>query len=199
MKPNAYSGNKARDRLGAVLAGGIMAGAGGTAFGQESGAAGVELPEPVVEIVGAAEETLGQLAATETATTASDTVVQWIESIGTVYHPWVNWVLVAIGVSLFVSHIGQLVFGKLWVALRHRGWNWSEILNDLLVCAFAGLAMPAVLIIPVGYGSFIGNPVAVLSAAGVGVLMGVYLYSHGVRQESLAQKGKVEAETAESA
>ena len=107
--------------------------------------------------------------------------------------------LITIGISLFVSHIGQLVFGKLWVALRHRGWNWSEILNDLLVCAFAGLAMPAVLIIPVGYGSFIGNPVAVLSAAGVGVLIGVYLYSHGVRQESLAQKGKVEAETAESA
>ena len=181
------------NRICSVLAGGIiMAGMVGAVSAQETGAgaAGLDLPEPVAELVGAAEKSLDQFAASEGAVTASDTVVHWIESIGTVYHPWVNWLLVAIGVSLFVSHVGQLVLGKLWVALRHRGWNWGEILNDLFVCAFAGLALPAVLIIPAGYGSFIGNPVAVLSAAGVGVLLGVYLYTHGVRQESLAKKGQ---------
>ena len=191
------------NRIGSVLAVGTIAGTVGAVSAQETGAgaAGADLPEPVAELVESAEKSLDQFAASEGAVTASDTVVRWIESIGIVYHPWVNWLLVAIGVSLFVSHVGQLVLGKLWVALRHRGWNWSEILNDLFVCAFSGLALPAVLIIPVGYGSFIGNPVAVLSAAGVGVLLGVYLYTHGVRQESLAKKGRemMEAEKPGSA
>lgn len=59
MKPNAYRGNLVRNRSGAVLGGGILAGTmdGGSAFGQESGATGLALPEPVVELVGAAEET----------------------------------------------------------------------------------------------------------------------------------------------
>ena len=173
----------------------------GNAVAQESGGAGVAMPEQVEEIVGVASETVDRIAATEGAVEASEAVVGWIEAVSFIYHPWVNWLLVALGVSLFVSHVGQLVLGKLWVALRHRGWNWGEIMNDLLVCVFAGLALPAVLIIPAGYGSFIGNPVAVLSATGVGALLGIYLYWHGVRQESLAQRGKAGAgaEKAEAA
>ena len=166
-----------------------MDGASATASGPEG------IPDQVGELVGAAGEKLNALGSTPEALTASESVLQWIDTVSSVYHPWVNWLLVAVGISLFVSHLGQLVLGKLWVAVRHQGWNWGEVLNDLLVCLFAGLALPAVLVIPVGYTAFIANPVAVLTASGAGVLFGVYLYMHGMRQESLAQKGKENGES----
>lgn len=139
------------------------------------------------------------LASSPEATEAAGSIVEWIGSVHALYHPLINWILVAAGVSLFVSHLGQLVFGKIWVGLRHGGWDWGEILNDLLVGAFAALALPAVLVIPVGHGAFVSSPLAVLSSAGVGMLIGVFLYGHGVKQEAMAAKGKKEEKAAAAA
>ena len=193
------TGTKLGVGLGAALFGSSAA------WGQESTSIPVDdaattategaerVPDQLGEIVGSAGEKMSELAATPEVATASKTVLTWIESVDKFYHPWVNWLLVAVGIGLFVSHVGQLLLGKIWVAIRHRGWNWSEILNDLLVVVFAGLALPAVMVIPVGYGAFVSSPLSVLSAVGVGFVFGIFLYAHGVRQEALAKRGKREA------
>ena len=180
-----------RKRIVSIGSGFGTAGIAGTAgiFGA-SATAQEPLPEQVEGIVGSASEKLTEIAGAPETVTASETVLDWIGWVATLYHPWVNWLLVAVGISLFVSHVGQLVVGKLWVALRHKGWSWGEILNDLLVVVFAGLALPAVLIIPAGYGAFASSPLSVLSAAATGVLFGAYLYTHGMRQEALAKRGR---------
>ena len=94
-----------------------------------------------------------------------------------------------VGVALFISHAGQLVIGKLWGVVRGR-FNFWEVINDLFVFAFAGLALPAVLFIEAGHGPFVGNPFLVLSSVAVGGILGIILFHHGVTQEAMAAKGE---------
>ena len=63
-----------------------------------------------------------------------------------------NWALIAIGICLFASYAGQLVVGNFWGILCGRGFNFCETFNDFLAAAFAGMALPAVMVIstPVG-------------------------------------------------
>lgn len=172
---------------GCVAAGAALSA--GVAGAQETGAE-PGMGEKLSEYGAAAGDKIDALVGSPEAAEAAGSIVEWIGAVHALYHPLINWVLVAVGVSLFVSHGGQLVFGKIWVGLRHGGWDWGEILNDLLVGAFAALALPAVLVIPAGHGAFISSPLAVLSSAAVGMLIGVFLYGHGVKQEALAAKAK---------
>ena len=128
------------------------------------------------------------LANSEEGKKTADSVLKWIHSAELLYRPWLNWVLVMVGIALFISHAGQLVIGKLWKLIRGRGFDVGEIINDFLVAGFAAMGLPAVLILPVGGESFISNPFAVLSAAAVGMVLGVYLYGHGVNQEMKASE-----------
>lgn len=122
----------------------------------------------------------------------ADSVLKWIHSAELLYRPWLNWVLVMVGIALFISHAGQLVIGKLWKLIRGRGFDLGEIINDFLVAGFSAMGLPAVLILPVGGESFISNPFAVLSAAAVGMVLGVYLYGHGINQEMKAGQEDIE-------
>lgn len=134
------------------------------------------------ELGASAQEKAVELAQGEQSQHAAQTILEWIEAAETFYVPWITWALVAAGIALFVSHAGQLVFGKLATLFKGR-LQFGEIINDFLVAAFAGLSLPAVLLIPVGGEAFINSPLQVLSAAAVGILVGVYLFNHGVRLE----------------
>ncbi|MFT4640004.1 MAG: hypothetical protein ACI8T1_003329 [Verrucomicrobiales bacterium] len=109
-----------------------------------------------------------------------------------------NWALVAVGIALFVSHAGQLIIGKVWALVRGKGFSICEFFNDFLVAAFAGLALPIVLLIPTGSGAFISNPLQVLSAVAVGMILGVILYTHGMKQEMLAAQERIDLDKAEA-
>jgi len=142
--------------------------------------------EKVQEAATATRKTIDQVAESDEAKRAAGAVVDWLKAVETIYLPWINWVLVAVGIALFISHAGQLLFGKLIVLFKRGSLDLTECFNDLLVTVFSGLALPAVLTIPAGHGSFISNPLAVLTAAAVGMLTGVFLYSHGTAQEAAA-------------
>ena len=116
-----------------LMTGSVAAGAalsGGVAGAQETGTA-PGIGEKIADYGAVAGEKIDALVARPEATEAAGSILEWISSVHALYHPLINWVLVAAGVSLFVSHLGQLVFGKIWVGLRHGGWDWGEILNDL--------------------------------------------------------------------
>ncbi len=161
---------------------------------------GSQLADATREKVGDLSQDLQQRAAdfedSEDAQRASSTVLEWIQSAEKLYAPWINWVLVAVGIGVFISHAGQLILGKLWTIGKGKGLDFGEALNDFLVMVFTGLALPAVLLIPVGHGAFISSPLKVLSAAGVGMILGVILYSHGMKQEMLAAQEKQDREAA---
>ncbi|MDP0491983.1 MAG: hypothetical protein Q7Q71_13115 [Verrucomicrobiota bacterium JB023] len=153
--------------------------------------------QDVSHTYGEVSQRLNELAETPEGREAASAMLAWIEKAKMFHLPWVNWVLVAAGVALLGSHLGQLVLGKLWVAVRGGGLSVVESLNDALVAGFALLALPVVMTIPIGAESFLDRPVAVLSSILVGGLFALILYFHGVRQERLAavarsqNKGKV--------
>ena len=133
---------------------------------------------------------LTDLAETPEGRETAASMLEWIDKVEMFHLPWINWVLVAAGVALFGSHLGQLVLGKFWVGLRGGGWSVTETLNDALVAGFALLALPVVMTIPIGANSFVDRPLAVISSVGVGAVFALILYFHGVRQERLAADGK---------
>lgn len=150
----------------------------------------VNAGKKVGEGIEVADKKMAELAEREEVKDAAVTVIDWIEGLGVVYQPWMNCFLVAVGIALFISHGGQFLFGKLYLALRFRSLDVKEAFNDLLVTVFTGLALPAVLIIPVGHGAFIANPILVLASAGIGMLLGILLYGQGIKVETLAAKEK---------
>lgn len=144
------------------------------------------------EVSDLAKEKAAAFAESEEGQQASATVIEWIQSAESLYTPWMNWALVAVGIALFISHAGQLLLGKLWALVRGKGFSFGEFVNDFLVAAFAGLSLPVVLLIPTGSGAFISNPLQVLSAAGVGMILGVILYTHGMNQEMQAAQERID-------
>ncbi|WP_411845949.1 hypothetical protein AAFN60_20605 [Roseibacillus persicicus] len=153
---------------------------------------GVDVGNLVVTEYGEISNRLNELAETPEGRETAASMLEWIDKVEMFHLPWVNWVLVAAGVALFGSHLGQLLLGKLWVGIRGGGWSITETLNDALVAGFALLALPVVMTIPIGADSFVDRPLAVISSVAVGAVMALILYFHGVRQERLAAKGKSE-------
>lgn len=180
-----------KTKLGMVPA--IMTGSLANAKAEEAEeSTGIEIGNLVVGEYEAASTRLTEMAETPEGREAASSLLEWIDRAEMFHLPWVNWVLVAAGIALFGSHLGQLVFGKLWVGLRGGGWSVTESLNDALVAGFALLALPVVMTIPIGAEAFVDRPLAVLSSVAVGLVMALILYFHGVRQESLAVQGKCE-------
>lgn len=161
----------------------------GVAVGSTTGETGYDVGGAVAGEYAAISARLNELAETPEGRETATTMLNWIDGVEVFHLPWVNWVLVAVGVALFGSHLGQLVLGKLWVGLRGGGWSLTESLNDALVAIFALLALPVVLMIPIGADTFVERPLAVISAVLVGVVLAFVLYFHGVRQERLAADG----------
>jgi hydrogenase expression/formation protein HypC len=157
-------------------------------------AAGVPDLQPGEYVLVHAGQVLERISADEA--TEILALLEWIQSADSLYRPWINWAMVAVGIALLTSHAGQLVVGKFWTLIRGKGFNVCEIINDLLVTAFSGLALPVVLLIPTGRGAFISSPLAVLSAAAVGLIIGVFLYTHGMKQEMLAGQERIDRKRA---
>ena len=154
-----------------------------------SGGVGVDVGEAVVSEYEAVSSRLTELAETPEGRETAASLLEWIDKVEMFHLPWMNWVLVAVGVALFGSHLGQLILGKLWVGIRGGGWSVTETLNDALVAGFALLALPVVMTIPIGAESFVDRPLAVISSVIVGAVVALILYFHGVRQERLAADG----------
>lgn len=158
---------------------------------EASGGNGIDVGGAVVGEYEALSNRLTEMAETQEGRETAASMLEWIDQVEMFHLPWVNWVLVAAGVALFGSHLGQLLLGKLWVGIKGGGWSVMETLNDALVAGFALLALPVVMTIPVGAESFVDRPLAVISSVGVGAVFALILYFHGVRQERLAADGKV--------
>lgn len=169
----------------------LVAGSAGGLSGQETAEdAGVDVGGMVTGQYEELSTRLNELAETPEGRETAASMLEWIDKVEMFHLPWINWVLVAAGVALFGSHLGQLLLGKLWLGLRGGGWNLTETFNDALVTAFALLALPVVMTIPIGVDSFVDRPLAVISSVGVGTVFAFVLYFHGVRQERLAADGK---------
>lgn len=150
---------------------------------------GIDVGTKVATEYEALSSRLTELAETPEGRETATSMLEWIDKVEMFHLPWINWVLVAAGVALFGSHLGQLILGKLWVGLRGGGWSITETFNDALVAGFALLALPVVMTIPIGADSFVDRPLAVISSVAVGGVFALVLYFHGVRQERLAADG----------
>lgn len=101
---------------------------------------------------------------------------------------WLAFTLMAAGV---VSFALQLVLGKL-VLLSKMSFNLKEILSDVvgLVISLIGLVLTTQA--AAENSTFTESPAAVLSAAVVGVLVGLVLYRWGQSQEVQAALGRTQ-------
>lgn len=169
--------------------------------GEASGGTGIDVGTKVATEYEAISGRLNELAETPEGRETAASMLDWIDKVEMFHLPWINWVLVAAGIALFGSHLGQLILGKFWVGMRGGGWNVTETFNDALVAGFALLALPVVMTIPIGADSFVDRPLAVISSVIVGAIFALILYFHGVRQERLAADGakKVSKKKAEAA
>ena len=159
-------------------------------MGSSSTETGIDVGGKVVTEYEALSSRLNELAETPEGRETATSMLEWIDKVEMFHLPWINWVLVAAGVALFGSHLGQLILGKLWVGVKGGGWSITETFNDALVAGFALLALPVVMTIPIGADSFLDRPLAVISSVAVGAVFALVLYFHGVRQERLAADGK---------
>ncbi|TWT88348.1 hypothetical protein Mal64_18280 [Pseudobythopirellula maris] len=99
---------------------------------------------------------------------------------------WLAFAAMAAGV---VSFVLQLTLGKL-VVMSRMGFSPAEIVSDLvgLVVSLVGLVLATQA--AVENSSFTQSPAAVLSSAGVGTVIGLFLYVWGQRQELDAARGR---------
>jgi hypothetical protein len=102
------------------------------------------------------------------------------------YFHWVAFMLMVSGV---VSYALQLVLGK-FVVLLHSGFSLGEIISDAqgLLISLVGLFLTTQA--ATENSSFTSSPFSVLSAAGVGAVVGFILYLWGQAQEVQAAKGR---------
>ena len=99
---------------------------------------------------------------------------------------WLAFTLMAAGV---VSFALQIVFGKL-VLLTKMSLNLKEIVSDSIGLAISLIGLVLATQAAAENSTFTDSPAAVLSAAGVGVIVGLILYSWGQRLEVEAAKGR---------
>jgi hypothetical protein len=99
--------------------------------------------------------------------------------------PAFHWLAFAVMVTGVVSFALQLTLGKL-VVISRRGFSFMEVLTDLLglVVSLVGLVLTTQA--AAENSSFTSSAFAVLSATGVGALLGIIFYWWGQRQELLA-------------
>jgi hypothetical protein len=99
--------------------------------------------------------------------------------------PAFHWLAFAVMVTGVVSFLLQLTLGKL-VAISRHGFSLMEVLTDALglVVSLVGLVLTTQA--AAENSSFTSSAFAVLTATGVGAVMGIIFYWWGQRQELLA-------------
>lgn len=103
--------------------------------------------------------------------------------------PAVHWLAFAIMATGVVTFALQLVLGKL-VVLAKAGFSFTEILSDMLGLAISVVGLVLTTQAAVENSNFTQSPAAVLSASGVGVVLGFIFYLWGQRQEIQALRGR---------
>jgi len=113
-------------------------------------------------------------------------IYQLAEAISFSTFHWVAFALMLAGV---VSYALQLVLAKL-VVLSKAGLSLSEIISDAVGLAISLIGLVLTTQAATENSAFTQSPVAVLSSAVVGVLVGFVLYRWGQAQEVEALKGR---------
>jgi len=106
--------------------------------------------------------------------------------------PTFHWVAFTLMVAGVVGYGLQLTLGKLMV-LANRGFSLKEILSDAITLIISLLGLVLTTQAATENSSFTESAFAVLSATGVGGLVGFMLYVWGQRQELQAVKGRSQA------
>lgn len=108
---------------------------------------------------------------------------------------WLAFGLMVLGV---VSYALQLTLGKL-IVLGHAGFSPKEILSDLVGLAVSVIGLVLTTQAATENSSFTTSPAAVLSSAGVGLLLGILFYLWGQSQEIEAARGRSQREDSKKA
>lgn len=109
--------------------------------------------------------------------------------------PMFHWAAFALMVTGVVSFALQLVLGKLLV-LAKLSLSLTEILSDAMGLAVSLVGLVLTTQAAAQNSTFTTSPAAVLSATGVGVLLGFFFFKWGTSQELSAVDGrKVQAKT----
>lgn len=103
--------------------------------------------------------------------------------------PAVHWVAFAIMATGVVTFALQLVLGKLVVLLK-AGFSFTEILSDTLGLAISVVGLVLTTQAAAENSNFTKSAAAVLSASGVGVVLGFIFYLWGQSQEIQALRGR---------
>jgi ABC-type multidrug transport system fused ATPase/permease subunit len=103
--------------------------------------------------------------------------------------PAVHWVAFTIMATGVVTFALQLVLGKLVVLLK-AGFSFTEILSDTLGLAISTVGLVLTTQAAAENSNFTQSPAAVLSASGVGVVLGFIFYLWGQSQEIQALRGR---------
>ena len=103
--------------------------------------------------------------------------------------PATHWVAFALMATGLVSFALQLVLGKL-VVLSQFGFSLTECLSDALGLVISLLGLVLTTQAAAENSNFTQSPVSVLSAAGVGVVLGFIFYLWGQSQEVQAARGR---------
>jgi len=184
-----------------LLIGSILVGTPGFLVAQEAGSGGVDteaLRETADEIARDTQQKVNEIAEqvdqSEQAKEVSAGLLQPIyalaEAIAFPSFYWIAFMLMAAGV---VSFALQLIFGKL-VVLARMSLALREIISDSvgLVISLIGLVLTTQA--ATENSTFTDSPAAILSAAGVGLLVGLVLYLWGQATEVEAARGRKVAE-----
>ncbi len=102
-------------------------------------------------------------------------------------HPAIHWFAFALMATGVVSFALQLVIGKL-VVLTRMHFSMTEVLGDALGLVISLIGLVLTTQAAAENSSFTQSPASVLSATGVGVVLGVIFYWWGQKQELRAAR-----------
>lgn len=102
-------------------------------------------------------------------------------------HPAIHWFAFALMATGVVSFALQLVIGKL-VVLTRMHFSMTEVLGDALGLVISLIGLVLTTQAAAENSSFTQSPASVLSATGVGVVLGIIFYWWGQKQELRAAR-----------
>ena len=129
------------------------------------------------------DEVAGKVDENETAQKARTNILGWIyDAAEYLSFSWFHWVAFALMVAGLVSFALQLVVGKL-IMLFQFHFNLTEILSDGLGFLISAIGLILVTQAATDKSNFTESPAWVLSAAAVGLLLGLVFFIRGQTQE----------------
>jgi hypothetical protein len=156
----------------------------------ESAAVATEDQSPVSGTLKRVDEFAGQVEHSEEAQRARAGVLAPIYALAESFSfPTFHWLAFAVMVTGVVSFALQLLLGKL-VVLTKLGLSPTEILSDALGLVVSLIGLVLTTQAATENSTFTSSALAVLSATGVGVVLGFVFYLWGQRQELQAVEGR---------